>query len=188
VTTLENRSAHALLVVDVQNDVVAGTHRRDEVVGNIAALVERARGEGVPVIWVQHADDGLALGADGWQIVPELSPADGEARIDKSHGDSFEDTTLETVLAEAGVGHLVVVGAQTDACIRSTIHGGFVRGYDVTLVADAHTTEDQTAWGAPRPEQVIAHTNLYWGHQTGVGRTAAVVDTGAVTFAPGILA
>ena len=43
-------------------------------------------------------------------------------------------------LAERGVGRLVVTGAQTDACVRSTLHGAFVRGYDVTLVADAHTT------------------------------------------------
>ena len=66
------------------------------------------------------------------------------------------------MLAKAGVGRLVVTGAQTDECIRSTIHGAFVRGYDVTLVGDAHTTEDQSPWGAPPPDKVIAHTNLYW--------------------------
>jgi len=42
---------------------------------------------------------------------------------------------------------LVVAGAQTDACIRSTLHGALVGGYDATLVSDAHTTEDQTAPG-----------------------------------------
>ena len=67
------------------------------------------------------------------------------------------------MLAGRGVGRLVVVGAQTDACIRSTLHGALVRGYDATLVSDAHTTEDQTEWGAPPPDKVIAHTNLYWG-------------------------
>ena len=181
-TTLENRLETALLVVDVQNSVVAQAYQRDAVVANIATLVEQARGVGAPVVWVQHSDDDLAKGSDGWQIVPELTPADTEARVEKSHGDSFEDTDLEAVLAGAGVGRLVVVGAQTDACIRSTIHGGFVRGYDVTLVSDAHTTEDQTAWGAPEPHQVIAHTNQYWGYQTGVGRTAAVVETKDADF------
>ena len=86
------------------------------------------------------------------------------------------------MLQRAGVGHLVVTGAQTDACIRSTIHGAFVRGYDVTLVGDAHTTEDQRAWGAPTPDKVIAHTNLYWRYQTAPGRTATVADTAEVTF------
>ena len=74
----------------------------------------------------------------------------------------------------------VVTGAQTDACIRSTIHGAFTRGYDVTLVGDAHTTEDLSAWGAPPPAAVIAHTNLYWAHQTAPGRTAAVVEAAGV--------
>lgn len=98
-------------------------------------------------------------------------------------GDSFEDTDLEDVLAHARVGRLVVSGAQTDACIRSTIHGAFARGYDVTLVGDAHTTEDQTEWGAPPPDQVIAHTNLYWRFQSARGRSAAVTATKDVTFA-----
>ncbi len=183
-TTLPNRDASALLVVDVQNDVVARAHQRDAAVANIATLVEQARRDQVPVIWIQHSDDDLVNGSDGWQIVAELAPAAGEARIDKHHGDAFEDTALEVVLSGAGIGRLVVVGAQTDACIRSTIHGGFVRGYDVTLVSDAHTTEDQTAWGAPEPQQVIAHTNLYWGHETAVGRTAETVETKNVRFAP----
>jgi hypothetical protein len=87
------------------------------------------------------------------------------------------------VLAERGVGRLIVTGAQSDACIRSTLHGAFVRGYDATLVADAHTTEDLTEWGAPPPEQVIAHTNLYWRHQTAPGRTAGTVATNDVDFA-----
>ncbi len=101
----------------------------------------------------------------------------------KSFADSFEDTDLEEVLAGAGIGRLVVAGAQTDECIRSTIHGAFVRGYDVTLVGDAHTTEDQSEWGAPPPDKVIAHTNLYWKYHTAPGRTAAVEDTKDVTFA-----
>jgi hypothetical protein len=88
----------------------------------------------------------------------------------------------EGPLVERGVGHLVVVGAQTDACFRSTIHGAFTRGYDVTLVGDAHTTEDRTGYGAPPPDQVIAHTNLYWKYQIAPGRTAATVTTGEVTF------
>jgi nicotinamidase-related amidase len=181
-TTIEDRPNSALLVIDVQNDVVNGAHQRDAVVANIAALVDRARGEGVPVVWVQHSDDGIVYGSDGWRIVPELSPGDTEPLVEKNHGDSFEATTLADQLAGLGVGRLVVVGAATDQCVRSTIHGAFVRGYDVTLVGDAHTTEDLTSYGAPRPEEVIAHTNLYWGHQTAPGRTAAVVDAKDVEF------
>ena len=181
-TTLENRPNTALLVIDVQNGVVAGNHERDAVVANVSTLVDKARREQVPVVWVQHSDEHLAEESDDWQIVPELAPDDAEPRVEKSYGDSFEDTDLEAVLSGLGVGRLVVVGAQTDACIRSTLHGAFTRGYDATLVSDAHTTEDQTAWGAPPPEQVIAHTNLYWTGQAAPGRTAGTVETKDVDF------
>ena len=181
-TTLENRPNTALLVVDVQNGVVEGAHERDAVVANIGSLVERARREQVPVVWVQHSSEHLVRGSDEWRIVPELTPDDAEPLVEKSYGDSFEDTTLETVLSSLGIGRLVVVGAQTDACIRSTLHGAFVRGYDATLVKDAHTTEDQSAWGAPPPDQVIAHTNLYWTDQAAPGRTAGTVETKDLDF------
>lgn len=181
-TTLENRPNSALLVVDVQNCVVEGAHERDSVVANVDKLVDQARREQVPVVWVQHSDDEIIRGSDGWRIVPELTPGDSEPLVDKDYGDSFEDTVLETVLSNLGVGRLVVAGAETDACIRSTLHGALVRGYDVTLVSDAHTTGDKTQWGAPPPDQVIAHTNLYWTYQTAPGRTAGTVETNQVEF------
>src|SRR5258706_10030906 len=181
-TTLKNRPSAALLVVDVQNGVVGGAHERDTVVANVGSLVEKARRERVPVVWVQHSDGQLARGSDDWRIVPELTRGDAEPLVEKNYGDSFEDTTLETVLSGLGVGRLLVVGAETDACIRSTLHGAFVRGYDATLVSDAHTTGDQSAWGAPPPAQVIAHTNLYWKYQKAPGRTAGTVATKDVDF------
>ena len=181
-TTLENRPHTALLVIDVQNDIVDAGHDRDVVVANVGSLVEKARHEHVPVVWVQHSDDEIIKGSDGWLIVPELSPGDDEPLVTKNYGDSFEDSILETVLSGLHVGRLIVVGAQTDACVRSTLHGAIVRGYDATLVSDAHTTDDQTQWGAPPPEQVIAHTNLYWSYHTAPGRTAGTVETKNVDF------
>jgi len=181
-TTLSNRPRTALVVIDVQKGVVADAHTRDAVVANIGALVSGARGEGVPVVWVQHADAQLEEGSEAWEYVPELVRGQQEPLVHKAYGDAFEDTDLEEVLADAGVGRLVVAGAQTDACIRSTLHGALARGYDVTLVGDAHTTSDLSAYGAPPPEQVIAHTNLYWQHQTAPGRTAEVSATQDVAF------
>ncbi len=183
-TTLDNRPNTALLVIDVQNGVVAGTHRRDAVVANVAALVEKARRESVPVVWIQHSSEQLERGSEAWRIVPELAPVEGEPLVAKNYADSFEDTSLESVLADLAVGRLVVSGAQTDECVRSTLHGAIVRGYDATLVSDAHTTEDQSAWGAPSPELVIAHTNLYWTYHSAPGRTAGTVTTKEVEFGP----
>ena len=181
-TTLTERPHTALLVIDVQNDVMAGAHDRDAVIANIAALVDKARDA------ERACRVGAALRAtmprdsDGWQYVPELAQDTSEPVVHKQYADSFEDTDLEAVLAEREVGRLVVAGAQTDECIRSTLHGAIVRGYDATLVSDAHTTEDLTEWGAPPPDKVIDHTNLYWGNHRAPGREAGTATTREVSL------
>jgi len=187
-TTLVNRPNAALVVIDVQNGVVAQAHERDRIVANVAAAVEKARDAGVEVVWVQHNSDELQRGSENWQYVPELVRRASEPLVHKQYGDSFEATDLESVLASKGVGRLFVAGAQTDACVRSTLHGAFIRGYDTALVADAHTTEDLTPYGAPPPAQVIAHTNLYWQYQAAPGRTAGVVNTADLDFAADVQA
>jgi nicotinamidase-related amidase len=182
-TTLSDRPGSALLVIDVQQGVVAEAHDRDNVLANIVELVGKARAADVPVVWVQHSDDdNLRLDSEAWQLAPEVTPADGEPLVHKRYGDSFEATDLESVLAGRGVGHLFVAGAQSDACIRSTLHGAITRGYDTTLISDAHTTEDLTAYGAPTPDKVIAHTNLYWQFHAAPGRTAGIVTTAEVDW------
>jgi nicotinamidase-related amidase len=179
-TTLADRPNQALLVTDVQNGVIAGAHERDRVVANIAALVERARAAGADVIWVQHNNADLQRGGEPWQLV--LAPGEAEPVVQKAYADAFEETELEAVLAARGIGRLLVAGAQTDECIRATLHGAIVRGYDATLVGDAHTTEDLSEWGAPPPAKVIEHTNLYWGNHRAPGRTAGTVATADVAF------
>jgi nicotinamidase-related amidase len=181
-TTLPDRPNTALLIVDVQNGVVDGAYNRDSVIANINSLVDKARAEDVPVIWVQHSDDGLPRDSDKWQYVPELVRRETEPLVHKHFGDSFDDTDLGDLLAQRKVGRLVVTGAQTDACIRSTLHGAVVRGYDATLVGDAHTTEDLSRWGAPPPDQVVTHTNLYWNDHDAPGRRGGTVNTADVDF------
>jgi nicotinamidase-related amidase len=109
------------------------------IIGNIARAVERAREQGVPVIWVQHENDELPHGSPPWQLVPPLQPREGEARVGKRFNSSFEQTTLEEELARVGATHVVLAGAETNWCIRATAYGALERGYDLTLVADAHT-------------------------------------------------
>ena len=182
-TTLTDRPRTALLVVDMQRDVVAKAHDRDRVITTINDLVARAREHEVPVIWVQHGDEEMPAGSDGWEMVNDLKPESGETVIAKSYGDSFEETDLEEVLAAADVGHIFVTGAQTDACIRSTLHGALARGYDTTLVGDAHTTEDMRQWGSPlSPEQAIDYTNMYWSFSNAPGRTCATLASADVNF------
>jgi nicotinamidase-related amidase len=183
-TSLQDRSKTALVVIDMQRGVVGDAFEVDRVIDNISALIDRARTADVPVIWVQHSSEELAEGSEPWQYVDELQRADGEPIVHKRYGDSFEETDLESVLAECHVGHLVVTGAQTDACIRSTLHGALARGYDATLVADAHTTEDMRQWGAPiGPAEAIAYTNLYWSFSNAPGRSGTTSPTADITFA-----
>ncbi len=184
-TTATDRPHTALLVIDMQNDVVANAHNRDGVIANIGALIDRARAEEVPVVWVQHSDDGMRQDTEGWRVVPALRRRDDEALVHKVYGDAFEDTDLESVLAEREVGRLVVTGAQTDACIRSTLHGALVRGYDTLLAEDAHTTEDMRQWGMPiGPEDAIAYTNTYWRFSQAKGRRGSTAPTAEVDFSP----
>jgi nicotinamidase-related amidase len=183
-TSLVDRPNTALIVIDMQRGVVGQAYEVDRVVANINALVDKARAENVPVIWVQHADDDMPPGSEGWQYVAELEPNEAEPLVHKRYGDSFEETDLEAILAERRIGRLVVTGAQTDACIRSPLHGALVRGYDATLVEDAHTTEDLRQWGAPlAPDEAIAYTNMYWGFSSAPGRTGGTVATVDVDFA-----
>jgi nicotinamidase-related amidase len=184
-SSLPDRPNTALLIVDVQNDVVAKAHDRDGVIANINTVLQRARDAGAPVIWVQHENDDMPKGSEAWQYVDELRRNDSEPVVHKRYGDSFADTDLESVLAERKVGRLIVTGAQTDACIRATLHGALLRGYDATLVADAHTTDDPSEWGLPlNAEQVIAHTNSYWKYESAPGSKGGTVATADVDFAP----
>ena len=183
----------ALLVIDVQNGNTAEGYQRDEVIGRIRGLIDRAKSAGAPVIWIQHHHAGSPLerGKDTWQIVEEVRPGEGETVIEKEYLDSFVETGLRAELDKLGVGHLVLCGAATDACIRSTAQRSQIEGYDVTLVADGHTT-DVGPWPLPLPdgreipigaEQMIAYTNFFVEDTAYPGVTTRVVPAAEVEFA-----
>ncbi len=140
--SIPGRDKSALLVIDVQNNVVSDAYKRDQIVANINTAVVKARAAGVPVIWIQHSDEWMAIGSEDWKIVPELVPVAGEPLVGKLYRNSFEATNLEEELNKLGVGHLYITGSQTNNCVRFTCHGALDRGYDLTLVEDAHTTSD----------------------------------------------
>ena len=178
-TTL-GRSKSALLVIDVQNQVVDGAFNKDQVIANINTAVAKARSAGVPVVWVQHSDDWMPIDSDDWQIVPELSPAESEPRVRKLYRNSFEATDLESVLEKLDAGHVFICGAQTNNCIRFTTHGAQERGYDVTLLSDAHTTTDFTYEGSVIPaETLVRELNATFGGGPLPGRviTSAKVES-----------
>ena len=171
----QTSSNRVLLIVDVQRQVVEKAWHRDAVVATIKTLVDAARPV-VPVVWVRHSSEQMPIGSDGWQIVDELAPLPNEPIVEKLYGDAFEATDLEALLTKLDAREVIVCGAQTDACIISTLFGGFVRGYDVTLISDAHTTDDWSAYGMPAPESVIETVNSIWRYRAAPGRVAKVLS------------
>jgi nicotinamidase-related amidase len=131
----------ALLVVDVQVEVMRNAWDAPRIIKNIGTAVEKARSRGIPIIWVQHSDEELIHNSPDWQMVPELLPEAGEIQIHKQFNSSFEQTPLEETLARLGISHIILAGAATNWCIRATAHAALDRGYDLTLIKDAHTTE-----------------------------------------------
>lgn len=182
--TVRDGNTSALVVIDLQNDVVAQAHDRAGVIARTVALIDRAREAGAPVIFIQHEDEEMVSGSDGWHLVQELVPAANEPVIAKRYQDSFEDTALESTLASLGVSRLVIAGAQTDACVRFTTQRALAEGYDMTLVSDCHTTDDRQ-WGDVdvKAEDIIGHTNIVYLFASYPNRTAGVATHDAVTFA-----
>lgn len=152
----------ALVVIDMQKAVLEASAHSEKILANVVALVEKARAEGVPVVWVQHESEGIPRNTPGWQYVDELVPAPEEPLVPKTYADALAETELKGVLEVLGAKHFYLCGAMTDACIRSTLFGGVYRGYDVTLVADAHTTADRDEFGYTA-DQAIAMVNMMAG-------------------------
>lgn len=179
--TVREGNRSVLLVVDVQVGVMGDAWDAARIIGNVSVAVARAREEHVPVIWVQHSNHELPYGSAQWQWVPPLAPADDEIRVHKRFNSSFEETTLEAELAKLGATHVVLAGAATNWCIRATAYGALDRGYDVTLVKDAHTTgtmelDDGTTLDAAH---VVTELNIAmkWLEYPGrVNRTAAAAE------------
>ena len=179
-SSIPGRDKTALLVIDVQVGVVAHGYQRDAVVARIAGLVERARAAGTPVVWVQHSEEEMPIGCDDWQLVPELKPIEGEPVVHKNYRSSFESTNLEDVLAERNIGKLIVCGAQSNNCVRSTGYAALDRGYDVLLVEDAHTTDDGNWDGSLIPASMVIdeqNRTMMWNDLPGrSSRIAAAAD------------
>ena len=166
-------NSKALLVIDVQKDVVANAVKTSEVISNIKSLVSGARKSNVPVIWVQHSDEYLIKGSAGWAIVDELNPLPNEIRIYKTHSSSFVETDLQAQLESLGTKTIIVTGAQTNYCVNATSNAGVELGYQVTLVSDAHTTEDSET---DKASELIEEKNSTFAH---IGE---VLKTSEITF------
>lgn len=183
-STLTGRGSSALLVIDVQNGVVEGAYNLTSVLSNIKLAVDKARAAGVPVIWVQHSDEELIIDSEAWQIVPELTPSANEPRVRKIYRSSFEGTDLEAILADLKVGHLYITGMQTNNCVRHTTHSAQERGYDVTVLGDAHSTTGYDWDGHTVDAQAVVNEfNDNFAGTELPGRFTRTINTADLSFA-----
>jgi nicotinamidase-related amidase len=182
-TIFSSRTNSALLVIDVQNGVVEGAYNLESVLANIKIAIDKARAAGVPVVWVQHSDEELVIDSEAWQIVPELEPFAGEPKVRKIYRSSFEDTDLESILSGFGVGHIYVTGMQTNNCVRHTTHSAQERGYDITVLADAHSTTGYD-WDGHTvvAKDVVDEFNDNFGGTELPGRFTRTIDTASLVF------
>jgi nicotinamidase-related amidase len=185
VATVRQGNQVVLVVVDVQVGVLAETWDAERIIGNVARAVERARTDGVPLVWVQHSDDEVPYGSEQWQWTPGVAPAEGEPVVQKHHNSSFEETDLDAELARLGATHIALAGAATNWCIRATAYGALDRGYDLTLVEDAHTTETIELEGGRRIEAsaVIDELNTVMRWVSYPGRTSRTAASEHLDFA-----
>jgi len=183
--TVREGNKAVLVVVDVQVGVMGESWDSARIIKNVARVVERARADGVPVVWVQHSDEELPYGSPQWQWVPELVPAEGELLIHKKFNSSFEQTELEEELAELGATHVALAGAATNWCIRATAYGALDLGYDLTLIEDAHTTVTMDLDNGTKIEasNVVDELNVCMTWVSYPGRTNGTATAEQVDFA-----
>jgi nicotinamidase-related amidase len=184
VATIREGNKKVLVIVDVQVGVIRNAWNSDQVVRNIVAAVDKARTNGVPVIWVQHSDDELVLESPDWQLAPELIPLPGETRIRKNFNSAFEQTSLEEILAGEGCSHIILAGAATNWCIRATAYAALDRGYDMTLLKDAHTTESMEFENGMtiEAENIITDLNIAMTWLSYPERVNKAVSVGEIDF------
>jgi len=181
----------AVVVIDVQNAIISdlGGNRNaqaqqalDQVVRRIASLLERARAQGVPAIYIQH-DGGpghrLERGTAGWEIRAEIAPRPGERVVDKRACDSFFETTLDADLRAMGITRLIVTGCRTEYCVDTTVRRAVSLGYDVVLASDGHTTANE---GGLSFEQIIAHHNTVFADFDAGNHVVRVRPCAAIEF------
>ena len=148
------RSSTALLVIDMQDAVLRNCVTVFGVIERINDLLRRAREAGAVVVFIQHEDASdaeIAPGSAGWRLADALERLDGDMVVAKTYRDSFAGTELADVLTEMGARRVVLTGAQSDFCVQTTALSALFRGYDLTLVSDAHTTSS-----TPMPKGELA--------------------------------
>ena len=137
-----------LLLLDVQEGMFVGKKAvpaANQVKNNLAAILNHARTKATPPPLIIHVrNDGGSgepdeIGTTGWQLIHK--PLTGEQIIDKTKNNAFAGTKLGKLIPEDA--EIVVVGLQSDFCVRATCSAALGRGNTVLLIRGSHTTFDR---------------------------------------------
>jgi nicotinamidase-related amidase len=174
--------ATALLIIDVQRALCTGEYECFEIeriIENINGLSARAREAEIPVILIQHEEEGNLLqhGSEGWQLAGGLQTSPQDLRVRKTTPDSFYQTNLRQLLQKQGIDRLIICGLQTDYCVNATVRQALSLGYDVVLASDAHSTVDN---GNMAADDIIAEHNTALARRTSAVSRIDVIPTSEV--------
>ncbi|MDJ1498677.1 cysteine hydrolase family protein [Cytophagaceae bacterium DM2B3-1] len=169
----------ALLIIDMQNESFVSMDAMFEgeaVITRIQTLAEAFRTKGDKVIFIQH--DGSSEGCyiphtEGWEILPALPVNPDDLVISKTANDAFYKTDLKQILDNLTITELVVTGCATDFCVDATVKAALVNDLPVTVLSNAHTTEDKPHLTA---KQIIDHYNWIWSAMAQTKSAIQVVD------------
>lgn len=170
----------ALLIIDMQVALYSGAqapYQGETIVARINTLLDKAHVAAAPVFLARHvgpASSPIAIGSPGWALLPALQVAASDQVFDKQKPSCFAGTALQSMLDKAGVKTLVIAGMKTQYCVDTTCRMAADLGYQVILVADAHTCMDTEALPA---KAIIDHHNA-----TLAGPFAQLRDTEQVLF------
>lgn len=135
----------ALVIIDVQNMLVnEGPYQADRMIDTINGAIALFREKGLPVIFVQHTNEELLEGSEGWQIYGGLDAREEDLRVKKSYNSMFKETALEGLLQKAGIKRLVICGMQTDWCVDTSVKVAFEKGYELLVLKEAFSTFDSS--------------------------------------------
>lgn len=172
-----------LIMIDLQNTYTRGVMALEGVeaaIDEAAALLERARSAGIPVVHVQHdAGEGSPydVRAEIGAIVDRVAPREGEHVVVKNFPNAFVGTDLGDHLQARSATNLVVAGFMTHMCVNSTARAAFNAGYAPTVVAAATATR-----ALPGPDGTVAADALQSASLAALADMFAVVvpNAGAI--------
>jgi nicotinamidase-related amidase len=178
------KAKSVLLVVDAQVGVLSSVWESQRVVANLEKLVAKARSANTLVVWVQHSDEELKFGSDGWKLAPGFVPSSSEIVLHKKFNSSFANTDLDKQLRAHGITRVVLAGAATNWCIRATAYAAVDRGYHLALVSDAHSTESMTFKDGRvvSAESIVSDLNVVFKWLSAPNVRTEVLDTAGLSF------